>query len=478
MTEKANAYRCRRFWPAGTTVVLVWLMMAPTLMAEIQDIRKEISRESERYSAEHFPDGRLPPKHDWRNQRPLRRGEATSPEAPGGVGYGYYFYNNALLWTNSTVADYYVVAPTFPGEYLTNYLYLTSTCRAQLGTESLIAYAGPNEAAFWIYDWARSEENRWQVRMDLPIANPQYLTMRPDEFAVTRQMVHVRNGTYYLGFSGGKYQWKNQVMLFNFNRGDWDLIYSYNYGTANLTDNLYGSGGDPNGYWGPILETFQTYTSINPVGFDLIRLFQDGNTNAFWLNTTNSYAVMASPWQLLTEAPNTSFTAAINSTNLGRNTNSFGTLCVTASTNAASFSLSPQAGTVSSCWVLTPMSNRWDEIVVGLSPGAYSISFNPVQGLATPALQNFAIGTNSITVVQAVYPVPVPVFQSVTTIGGSIAFSWTATTGLVYQLQYKTNLSYADWANLGSSSTASNAVLSATDTFGLDPHRFYRVQQQ
>ncbi len=224
--------------------------------------------------------------------------------------------------------------------------------------------------------------------MDLPLAHPQYLTMRPDEFAINRQMIHVRNGTYYLGFANGQFQWRNQVMLFNFTRGGWDLIYSYNYGTANLTDNIYTSG-DGNGFWGPIVETFQTYTNINPVGFDLIRLFQDGDPNPFWLDTTNSYVEKSSPWQLLSAAPNSGFIVAVNSTNLGLDTNSLGTLCVTANTNTASFSLIPSAGTNASGWVISPLSNRWDKVVVGLRPGAYSITFNPLSGLTTPAPADF-----------------------------------------------------------------------------------------
>ena len=419
-----------------------------------------------------------PPNTIGGQQRPFRRGEVTIPEAPGGVGYGYYFYNDALLWTNSTVADYYVIAPTLPGEVITNYLYLTSTCRAQLGTESLIEYNGPNEAAFWIYDWAKAPTDPWQVMMDLPIAHPQYLTMRPDEFAVMRQMVHIRNGTYYLGFSNGQYQWQNQVMLFNFNRGGWDLIYSDDYGTTNLTNNIYGSGGEPTGFWGPILETFQTYTNINPVGFDLVQLFQDGATNGIWLNTTNSYVQKSSPWQLLTQAPNTSFTVSISDTNISVPSYKVGTLCVAANTNAASFSLSPPDGMVSTNWIITPTSNSWDMTVVGLPPGLYSITFNPVPGLAAPTGQIFTIATNNITVVQADYHVPVPEFQSITMDGGSIIFSWSAAAGSVYQLQYKTNLNQVNWINLGNVITASNSVLSVTNGISPDSQRFYRFQQQ
>jgi hypothetical protein len=379
-------------------VILAWLVMAPPLTAEIHDVRKEIAQQSERDRAIHFPDGHLPPKHDWRNQRPLLRGETQPP--PGGWGYGFIFNDGALFWTNSTVADYYVIAPTFLGGNV-QYLYLTSTCRAPLGTESLVEYQGNLECLFMVYDWARypANPNPWVVTIDLPGNNHPYLTTRPDEFGVMRQMVHVRNGTYYLGFNG-IYNWQNRVMLFNFNRGDWDLIYSYNYTTLTFGRNLIQNGGFN---WGPIVETFGTYTNVNPVGFDLVRLFQDDNPSPFWLNTNNSYVTLSAPWQVLTVASNTSYTVAVSSTNLNVDAYNLGTLCVTASTNAASFSLNPSAGMISSNWVITPSGNSWEKTVVDLSPGDYSITFNPVPGLATPAPQSFTITNNNITMVQAYY---------------------------------------------------------------------------
>ncbi|HTR41661.1 MAG TPA: hypothetical protein VMH87_08610, partial [Pseudomonadales bacterium] len=353
-------------------VILTWSVMTLPLKAEIQDVRKEIAQQSEWNRAIHFPDGHMPPKHDWRNQRPLPQGKTQPP--PGGWGYGFIFYSDALYWTNSTVADYYVVAPTLLGGYV-QYLYLTSTCRAPLGTESLVEYENNRECFFMVYDWARypALPNPWVVVMDLP-GNPQYLTTRPDEFGVMRQMVHLRNGTYYLGFNG-IYNWQNRVMLFNFNRGDWDLIYSYNYTTLTFTRNQIQNGGFN---WGPIVETFGDYTNVSPVGFDLVRLFQDDNPSPFWLNTNNSYVTMAAPWQVLTVASNTSYTVAVSSTNLSVNSYNLGTLCVTASTNAASFSLSPPAGVISPNWVITPSGNSWEKTVAGLPPGDYSITFNPV----------------------------------------------------------------------------------------------------
>ena len=336
---------------------------------------------------------------------------------------------------------------------------------------------------FWIYDWSQPG-NPWQVMIDLPTSNPQYLTTRPDEFAIERQMVHVRNATCNTGFVGGLYQWENQTMLFDFNRGGWDLIYSYNYTTTSLTNNIF-EPGQYYGSWGPIVETFNSYTNINPVGFDLIHLFQDGNI--YWLTPSNSYPSENLPatglststnWQLLAVAPYTSFAAAISSNNVvSSQQTTFGALYVTANTNAASFGLNPNVGEASSGWVMDLSSNRWDMTVVGLPPGAYSIAFNSVPGLAAPAQQLFTITTNSITMVPAEY-VQVPQFQSVTTASGSIILRWSATTGLVYQLQYTTNLNQANWVNLGSTMIASNTVLSATNAFGADKQRFYRVQQQ
>ena len=332
-------------------------------------------------------------------------------------------------------------------------IFLTSTCRAQLNTESLVWYLAQNEASFWVFDWART--SHWQVGINLPGDHPEYLANRPDEFANTRPMCHIRNGTYYLGISHSLYQWRNRVLLFNFPRGDWDLVYSYDYTTTNLSDNLFQTGSG--GYWGPIVETFGGYTNVNPIGFDLARFFQDGDPAPRWLSPANSYRLQAYPFKSLTEAPNTSFAVYVGSINPdafliaaisrnalsnqvtatlnsqpGRNyllyTSSIpgpnwvqsgppvpgsggpihfqrpatspsaffraaaaynsGTLCVTANTNTAGFSLSPTGGLVSPYWISTPNGDRWDKTVVGLAPGTYTVTFSNAPGLVPPAPQN------------------------------------------------------------------------------------------
>ncbi|HYA78893.1 MAG TPA: hypothetical protein VED19_00100, partial [Candidatus Nitrosopolaris sp.] len=71
--------------------------------------------------------------------------------------------------------------------------------------------------------------------------------------------------------------------------------------------------------------------------------------------------------------------------------------------------------------------------------------------------------------------VPAPVFQSVTATGGTVTFTWNAVAGVGYQLQYSTDLTQTNWTDLGSLITATNAVMSASDSIGPDLQRFYRL---
>jgi hypothetical protein len=71
--------------------------------------------------------------------------------------------------------------------------------------------------------------------------------------------------------------------------------------------------------------------------------------------------------------------------------------------------------------------------------------------------------------------VPEPVLQSVTGAGGTLTFTWNAVMNADYQLQYSTDLTQTNWTDLGSLITATNTVMSATDSIGPDPQRFYRL---
>ncbi len=68
-----------------------------------------------------------------------------------------------------------------------------------------------------------------------------------------------------------------------------------------------------------------------------------------------------------------------------------------------------------------------------------------------------------------------PVFQSVSQIGGLLTFTWSAVPNASYQVQYNTDLSSTNWLNLGSSVTASNTILSASDAI-TNSCCFYRIK--
>jgi hypothetical protein len=74
-----------------------------------------------------------------------------------------------------------------------------------------------------------------------------------------------------------------------------------------------------------------------------------------------------------------------------------------------------------------------------------------------------------------VQPVPIPALQSVRS-NSSLQFSWNSVSGLVYQLQYSTNLSKNNWTNLGSAINATNSSASTSTPIGPDPQRFFRIQ--
>lgn len=69
-----------------------------------------------------------------------------------------------------------------------------------------------------------------------------------------------------------------------------------------------------------------------------------------------------------------------------------------------------------------------------------------------------------------------PVFQTVSNVGGNFTFTWSAANGSSYQVQYKANLNSGSWINLGSSITATNSVMSASDPIPPGASsRFYRI---
>lgn len=107
------------------------------------------------------------------------------------------------------------------------------------------------------------------------------------------------------------------------------------------------------------------------------------------------------------------------------------------------------------------------------APGNYIISFTSLSGFE-PYSDNTAIIDNvSLTNIASA-----PAFQPAIFNNGKFMLTWSTVSNGVYQLQYKTNLLQTNWLNVGSAITASNTVLTVTNSINTDNQRFYRVQEQ
>jgi uncharacterized repeat protein (TIGR03803 family) len=70
---------------------------------------------------------------------------------------------------------------------------------------------------------------------------------------------------------------------------------------------------------------------------------------------------------------------------------------------------------------------------------------------------------------------PPPVFEQVTATVDSLALTWSAVPGEMYQIQFRTNLNQPDWLDLGNAVTATNSTATLLDSVGPDLQRFYRA---
>jgi hypothetical protein len=76
--------------------------------------------------------------------------------------------------------------------------------------------------------------------------------------------------------------------------------------------------------------------------------------------------------------------------------------------------------------------------------------------------------------VSVILPVA-PTIQSATRTNGNLLIAWSSIPGLVYRVQYKTNLVQTNWIDLGSTITAAGTTSTLSDPIGPDPRRFYHV---
>jgi subtilase family serine protease len=125
---------------------------------------------------------------------------------------------------------------------------------------------------------------------------------------------------------------------------------------------------------------------------------------------------------------------------------------------------------------------KWNNTTLMNTVNAGAFGWTPtqfvVQATGTTSTVEFAFynepaifGLDAVSVL----PIPLPALQNATASGGQIQLSWNTTPGVSYQLQYKTNLSSANWFNLGSQTNATGTTVTESDTIVSGQQRYYRV---
>lgn len=86
-----------------------------------------------------------------------------------------------------------------------------------------------------------------------------------------------------------------------------------------------------------------------------------------------------------------------------------------------------------------------------------------------------SVGTAVSSSATLTVTVPPPKFLSVAQNAGTLALTWSAVPGQLYQLQSSPSLAPAHWSNLGSAVSATNFTMTATDSVAINTSKFYRV---
>ncbi len=151
----------------------------------------------------------------------------------------------------------------------------------------------------------------------------------------------------------------------------------------------------------------------------------------------------------------------------------------------------PGSSYLLSCWLVNPKGAKPNQFLVQWN-GSTIYSQANLANRTWTNLQFLVTATATVTPLQfgfqndpdyfgfddvSVTPVAPATFKSTIISANNFQFAWNTTTGIVYQVQYKTNLLQANWINLGSATAAKTASLTMTDTnaFLASPQRFYRL---
>jgi hypothetical protein len=214
---------------------------------------------------------------------------------PGGVGFGIFFRDEALEFTNSSTLFYHIVTIPTIGAISNEYLYLTSTNRAPKGIEALISYVRQDKPKFHIYDWSiKKKKDRWAASKPYDLLD-RYLikhTSAGQEF----DTIYVANSTRRLEGT----RWRNEVLL-RTTTGEYDFVYSHDYDLSASDERRFLT-------WGPIVETFPPHPNeTNQIGFFQTKLLQDDGDALLLTDVDTKLRIDDPGFQLDLLEPNHSF---------------------------------------------------------------------------------------------------------------------------------------------------------------------------
>ncbi len=129
---------------------------------------------------------------------------------------------------------------------------------------------------------------------------------------------------------------------------------------------------------------------------------------------------------------------------------------------------------VSTNTATVPIAGNSLDLWIGGAP-EYSYYRNFSGTIDEAAVFATALSSNQVKqLYSAAFTVP-PIIGNVSQSGGAISLSWSAISGRVYQVQYKTGFNQVNWSNAAGTVTATNSTATATDAIAANGQRIYRV---
>ncbi|MBI3822356.1 MAG: hypothetical protein HY289_06720 [Planctomycetes bacterium] len=205
---------------------------------------------------------------------------------PRSQALGYWPRAGELTFRESTAIRYVIVFPDTVGGASDDYVYLTTSNRAEQGVEAHIAYFAQQPPDFYIFDFSIGSADpgvpAGRLARQVAVAKLGDYVFPITVAGLPRNGILVINQTRRVQ----PQHWMNSVFLGVVRNGvtqRYDAVYTHSYCLFADDDQQP----QRNGFWGPEIEAFFPFTkSINAMGFTQAMWYQDGARHG--IDNTNS----------------------------------------------------------------------------------------------------------------------------------------------------------------------------------------------